>query len=265
MGRHAYLIVAHNNWTILKRQMNLIDNEMNDIFLMIDKKAKNFNSDEMYQCVHSKVYLIERMNLYWADFSLVQAYLNLLEAAFGVERDEKYTYFHLGTGTCLPLKPQIYIHEFCDNSGKEFIGIVPKEFTYCTNRTKVYWLFLDNKIFRKHKLFKALCYGLAYCQRKIGINRLAKTEYSIYNGWANCSISHDLASYLLEHKETVRSMFDKTLSPDELWIHTIAYNSRFRDKIYDVTDLRKGSMRFIDWERGKPYTWGGKMGILKCY
>lgn len=259
MKKHAYLIVAHNNWNILNKQMSLIDNEWNDIFLLIDKRARDFNPDLLYKCAHSKVYITERINVYWAEYSQVQAYINLLSSAFEVEqkRDIRYTYFHFNTGTDLPLKSQTFIHGFCDNSGKEFIGIVPQQFPYCTNRTKVYWVFLDNSWFRKYKLFKIFCYTLAYVQRYIGINRLTKCDYSIYNGWANCSISHDLASFLLGNKDHIHSLFSKTLAPDELWVHTLAYNSRFKDQLYDVTDLRKGSMRYIDWQRGRPYTWGG--------
>lgn len=285
MSKHAYLIVAHNNWNILDTQLKLIDNEKNDIFLFIDKKSMSTmyhthfsdkavkwckasitsggGNNMIHSCLcdkisHSKLYISEGFNIYWAAFSQVHAYITLLELALRVEQqnDEKYSYFHLGTGTCLPLKPQWFIHQFCDNSGKEFIGIVPKEFSYCTNRTKTYWIFLNNSLFRRNKWLKAISYGLALSQKFIGINRLYKTGYSIYNGWANCSISHDFVVYLLKNKDIIYSMFKRTLAPDELWLQTMAFNSQFKDRIYDITDLRNGSMRFIDWERGKPYVWG---------
>ncbi len=242
MRKHAYLIVAHNNLNILNKQISLIDNDKNDIYLLVDKKWNEFHPQDIYVCTHSKIYLIDRINVYWADYSVVQAYINLLKFAFEVEQNGKirYSYFHLNSGTCLPLKSQTYIHQFCDNSGKEFIGIVPKEFPYCINRTKVYWLFLNNSLFRKHKLFKLFCYILAYIQRFTGVNRLAAHGYSIYNGWCNCSISHNFASFLLDRKELIYSLFHKTLSPDELWVHTIAYNSQFRDRIYDEQICVKG-------------------------
>lgn len=259
MAKHAYLIIAHNNWDILNKQLSLIDNEENDIFLLVDKKSRSFDVSKLWDCAHSHLTHVSPIEIYWADYSTVAAYVRLLAAAFEMELSQniRYSYFHLQSGTCLPLKPQGYIHDFCDNSGKEFIGIVPKEFSYCTKRTKVYWLFLNTPWFRKNKLFKAGCYALAYLQRFIGINRLRGTGFYIYNGWANCSISHDFAAYLLKRKDLIYSMFHKTLASDELWVHTLAYNSPFKDRLYDVTDLRKGSMRYIDWNRGRPYTWGG--------
>ena len=32
MNKHAYLIMAHGNWNILKKLIFLIDNEKNDIY-----------------------------------------------------------------------------------------------------------------------------------------------------------------------------------------------------------------------------------------
>lgn len=262
MYKHAYLIIAHNNWNILNKSLELIDCDSNDVYILVDKKIKDFNPDLLYKPKHSKLILIDRINVYWADYSVVEAYLNLLFAAVSNEKEGNihYSYFHLQSGTCLPLKSQKFIHDFCDKSGKEFIGIVPIEFTYCTKRTKVFWPFIDTEYFRKSKPFKLFIYTIAFLQRIIGVNRLRKLDYSIINGWCNCSISHDFGHYLCECKDLIFNIFHKTLSPDELWLHTLAYNSHFRGRLYDETDLREGSMRYIDWHRGSPYTWGREDG-----
>ena len=39
-NRHAYLIMAHNEWELLNTLLSLIDDTRNDIFLHIDKKVK---------------------------------------------------------------------------------------------------------------------------------------------------------------------------------------------------------------------------------
>ena len=51
-------------------------------------------------------------------------------------------------------------------------------------------------------------------------------------------------------------MFSNTIASDELFMQTLIYNSPFVDTLYDATNLKNGSMRYIDWQRGKPYTWG---------
>ena len=49
MGKHAYLIIAHNNFYILKKLIALIDDERNDIYIHIDKKTKNFKKNAKFK------------------------------------------------------------------------------------------------------------------------------------------------------------------------------------------------------------------------
>lgn len=240
----------------MNKCLEVIDRKDNDIYIMVDKRVKDFNTELLYKPKYSNLFLVDRINVFWADYSLVEAYLNMLAKALEIEKCQniRYSYFHLQSGTCLPIKSQRYIHDFCDNSGKEFIGIVPQEFSYCTKRTKVYWPFINTPWFRAYKPIKASVYALAFIQRIIGINRLRKSDYKVVNGWCNSSISHDFAEYVVGKSNLVYKIFHKTLCPDELWLQTLAYNSHFRDRIYDMSDLRNGSMRYIDWQRGTPYT-----------
>lgn len=39
LGKHAYCIMAHGNWEQLQMLITALDDERNDIFLHIDKKA----------------------------------------------------------------------------------------------------------------------------------------------------------------------------------------------------------------------------------
>ena len=49
MGKHAYLIIAHDKFEQLKRLLLLLDDERNDIYLHIDSKAKDFCQEEFEQ------------------------------------------------------------------------------------------------------------------------------------------------------------------------------------------------------------------------
>ena len=68
-------------------------------------------------------------------------------------------------------------------------------------------------------------------------------------------------SYILEEKELIRSVFMYTNCADELFIQSLVYNSRFRDRLYDrnYDDDVRGNMRLIDMKargkNGNPYTW----------
>lgn len=56
----------------------------------------------------SKVCFVDRVDVRWGDYSVVEAELKLLRAAVA----ENYQYFHLISGMDLPLKPQAEIHVF---------------------------------------------------------------------------------------------------------------------------------------------------------
>lgn len=260
MNKHAYLIVAFNNWRILCKQIQLLDYPDNDIYLLVDAKSKDFTEDVLPNCNYAKLYLMDRMNIWWAEFSQVEAILRMLQRAFMTEKKEGiyYSYFHFFSGVCLPIKTQQYIHEWCEHSGKELIGIVPEEFWYCVKRVKFYWLLLDTPLYKKHKGIKGIVQCLAVGQRFLGINRIKAYNGKIYNGWDWASITHDFAGYLLEQNQLIKVMFQKSLCPSELWIHTLAMNSEFKRRIHSFKNLREGSMRYIDWERGKPYVFGSE-------
>ena len=42
MDRHAYLIMAYNNWDLLKKLLILLDDERNDIFVHIDENQSHY-------------------------------------------------------------------------------------------------------------------------------------------------------------------------------------------------------------------------------
>lgn len=41
--KHAYLIIAHDNWKILEKLLILLDDKRNDIYLHIDRKSNLIN------------------------------------------------------------------------------------------------------------------------------------------------------------------------------------------------------------------------------
>ena len=67
MGKHAYLIMAHNEFYILEKLLKLIDDERNDIYLHIDKKAKNFNFDKIKNTFLSIIHPILNPQIYLKD------------------------------------------------------------------------------------------------------------------------------------------------------------------------------------------------------
>ena len=256
--------MAHNQWSLLKKLIHLLDDPCNDVFLHIDKSAyndqkKNGFSEALQEIQEnlrfSKLEIVDPVKVYWASFSEVQAEFRLLEA---VASSDEYSYCHLLSGVDLPLKTNRQWYDFFENSGKNFIAIVPKQLEYSVRRVKYFHPLLHNSLYRKHKILKAADLGLEYIQRAIGINRIKGIDWKIIDGWQWFSIKHDVVLKLLEKKSFLEKMFRHTIAGTELFPQTFVFNTpSIYETLFDVVDLKRGSMRYIDWTRGRPYVWGG--------
>ena len=254
MKKHAYLIMAHDKREQLQKLLTLLDDVRNDIYLHVDKHAQGDWSIDSFRLQASKLYLIERKNVFWADYTQTDTELRLLEAAC---RQGVYAYYHLLSGSDLPLKTQDEIHNFFNNSGKLFIGIVPHEVYYSVRRVRFYHPFTKTRIYRNCKTLKLINRLLEYVQCAFGVNRLKGQDIHIYDGWQWFSITNDFARYVLEKKDWIIKHFKYTIASDELVMQTLAYNHPvFSSQLYDIKDLRNGSQRYIDWQRGTPLLWG---------
>lgn len=68
MDKHAYLLMIHENSLVLNRLIRLIDDNWNDIYIHIDKNAKNIDPSEIKQFAQkSKVYFVKRHKVYWGN------------------------------------------------------------------------------------------------------------------------------------------------------------------------------------------------------
>ena len=148
--KHAYLILAHNEWALLLTLVSCIDDERNDIYIHIDAKVGSLPEVSVQK---AGLYFIgERVDVRWGDLSVVEAEYALFSEAV---KNGPYAYYHLLSGVDLPLKSQDYIHAFCDaNQGKEFIGYTFTEITPEVVRKARRW-HLFPKSFRKRNALRA--------------------------------------------------------------------------------------------------------------
>jgi len=249
--RHAYLIMSHDNFYNLKKLLSLLDAEFNDIYLHIDKKVENFNFNEYKNiCKKSNIFFVDRTTVYWGTYSQVEAQINLLKVAVS----KKYSYYHFLSGSDLPIKEQEYIYNFFNtNSGKEFLGFAKE---YNNNYiSKNYYLvkFFRNKNFFISYFAKKISAYIVNIQKILDIDKTKKYNLIIKKGTDWYSITHKSALYLIEQEVIFKKLFNKSLHPGEFFAHTILFNSHFKDNIYNLVEENEGSLRLIDWDRGKPY------------
>lgn len=257
--RHAYLIMAYNNWRQLGMLLELLDDPRNDIFVHIDKRAGNFPQEMLVSTVkHSQIVFIPRKNVYWADYSQTEVELDLLEAA---SNREEYHYYHLLSGMCLPLKTQDEIHAFFENEDREFIATTRSGGEYSRNYIAYYHPLVHSRVYRKSKIIRGVDRGIMYIQKILGMDRLKHDTIVPACGWTWFSVTHAFSRYIVENRPLIQRMFHHTVASDEHVMGTMAVNSSFVNKLYDINngvkeDYRPGCQRLIDWRRGKPYIWG---------
>lgn len=257
--KHAFLILAHNEWEILKLLVRCLDDERNDIYVHFDRKVKKLPE---LKCARAGLHVLkDRVAVYWGDLSVVEAEYKLLEAA---HKSGPYAYFHLLSGVDLPLKSQDYIHRFfLKNDGKEFIGYTLTEITTEVERKVQRWHMFPkdfkNENFGK-RVFRALHIRI---QELLHLKRNKDIDFKKGSQWF--SITENLVAYILEHKDWAMQTFNHTFCADEIVVQTLAWMSPFRQNIYNTTDDAKGCMRAIGWKDGQLLDWEMKdYDELRC-
>ena len=245
--KHAYLIMAHNNFQQLQTLISLLDDPRNDIYHHIDKKAKSFSHNDI--CVqHSTLVIINRISENWGGHSQIACELNLLKAAI----PKHYQYYHLLSGVDLPLKTQDELHSFFEagypNNYIRFDEIANQTGSFMS-RISQYHVLQD--IIGRHSglviavLVRLERYSLLL-QRKLGICR--KQYIKPYKGTNWFSITDALAQHILDHEALIKNQFYHSVCADEVFLHSVAMASPYCDYIVN------NSLRAIDWKRGNPYT-----------
>lgn len=250
--RHAYLIIAHNNFKVLEKLIRAIDDERNDIYIHIDKKTKDISIDHLKNLAKkaNSINVYQKINTNWGGYSLPKVELFLLSKA----TKERHAYYHLLSGADFPLKSQDMIHDFfLQNNGKEFVQVcdVYKDWT---NRIKYYWFFQETvgrynseNLKLKQKLARRVQKVLLNIQKKINVDRI-HNQFAVYSGSQWFSITHEAALYVIDNENFIKHHFRYSNCSDELFLPILIGNSKFNDKTASNNNLRH-----IDWNRGRPY------------
>lgn len=260
--KHAFLIIAHNNWWQLKQLLRTLDDENNGIYVHIDCKSKDFNRTEFETIAKkSKVEFFQEYKVYWGGYSQVQVELLLFEKAHEV----RYDYYHLMSGADLPLKTNPEINHFFEkNMGKQFIQYDEEKLLYdpeISRRTRLYHYLQNYRRRFNHKwlneIFTFFERILLVIQIVFRVNRIKKLDWEIKYGSNWVSITDELVVVILSNKDKIKKVFSYTNCADELFVQTVAHNCGFKDSIYMLSSGKSDNTRLVDWSRGKngnPYT-----------
>ena len=266
--RHAYLIMAHNEWELLNTLLSLIDDPRNDIFLHIDKKVKTL--PQLYQPRHSRLILTpKRYDVRWGDVGQVHSEMHLFRTAW---EHGPYQYYHKLSGVDLPIKTQDEIHDFFNrHNGKEFIGFFPlTDFIRGDierKRRRYYFLMRWNYRTPFEPRWKVVAaqiirHAALKLQDLLHTDRGHELTFRTGHNWV--SLTGESVKYLLDNEDFINRRFAHTTCGDEMYKHSMLIsNPDIRQRIFDLYDGIHSCMRFIDFNRasdeqkkkGEPYNW----------
>lgn len=254
-NKHAYLIIAHNQFELLKKLIMLLDDERNDIYIHADKKMKDFDSAALSAiCKKSTLRVLpQRISVHWGGYSIIRVEMELLKHA---TEHGHYAYYHLLSGVCLPIKPQDVIHRFFkENQGTEFIDLWKlKTSTY--SRFHYYTILPEGE---RNFLTRILNHAVKGILMLLRIKMNKDVDFHYGSQWF--SITDGFARFITSKEEWVDKVFSHSSTCDEVFVPTLFYMSPFVNNLSaqrDSNDQIIGNMRFIDWTRGTsirhPYT-----------
>lgn len=210
--RYAYLIMAHNEFGILRQLVSLLDDESNDIFIHFDSKVNKLPDGITTQ--RSRLFIVEeRIDVRWGCLSQIEAEFALLRAAF---KKDEYSHYFIISGTHLPLKDIKFINKFInEHLGESVLKLWEEDLGNINYKFGKYHFF--TKGCYSNNKFVALISNFAWrfalkiqtilkIQRKF--DKLIKSDQ-----W--CLLSEEAVIRLLDEEEYILSKYRYTFCPDE--------------------------------------------------
>lgn len=245
--KHAFLILAHNEFELLRLLVSCLDDKRNDIYVHIDAKVKTIPALSTEKA--GLTVLDQRVDVRWGAPSMIRAELQLFETAVA---KGPYQYYHLLSGVDLPIKSQNYIHDYFNkHEGEEFIGYTWTEMPDEFRRRVQCWHLFPERFKSKNLCIKALRASFLRLQEVLGLYRNKDVDFKKGSQWI--SITEGMVRYILEHRSWIRKTFRNTFCCDELVVQTLCWMSPYRERIHSLASDGEGCMRMIGW-REDPYT-----------
>lgn len=231
----AYLILAHKHPNQIARLASRLS-KSGDIFIHVDKKVKLYD----YECELKNIpnaYLEKnRISVSWAGWSIVKSYLQLLNRAYN--SDKSYDRFVFLTGQDYPLMSDFEIvSEFEKNLTTEYVmayNIVNSTIPTDKNKTTKKW-YLDCPFKSKflRRAYKSITYRVLtkpFSSKETRV-KLGGQLVDPYFGQMLSAFTRNGAKLILDtysNDKNYNKKMKRVHAPDELYWHTIIFNSSLR-------------------------------------
>ncbi|MDM1547823.1 glycosyl transferase family 14 [Empedobacter falsenii] len=257
---NIYLIQAHQYPGQLKRLIKRINSENVLFYIHIDLKT---DIEPFKDVISGKniVFIKDRVDCIWGDFSQVQATLNLCEEVLnqGFDLDTRIT---LLSGQDYPIKSKDYIREFFNNNkGIDFINIekIDKSRIHHLRNLKAFKINHSSKrsdftlISKYHykNILKSLFYKkISFKDLKLLFkNKCVPLGMKPYRGsswWSfNYTTLEAVLNFYQKNKDVLNVFYSQTFCPDENFFQTILMHLKNEDNSIEIN----ASITYDNWIR----------------
>ncbi len=213
-SKHAYLILAHQDFKILQILVDSLDDIRNDIYIHIDRKV---NCLPQIKTNKSRIKFLEgdkRIDVRWGNVSQIEAEFSLFKECvqYGA-----YHYYHIISGTHLPLVNQDVMHQlFNGQDDVEYFAAMPfskEELNRKGNRLNLMMKSFSTNV-TAQKIWR---FGIRI-QELIHFKINRKTDFIKASNWV--SITDKAVKHLLQHQSKILKKYKYSMCGDELFIPT---------------------------------------------
>lgn len=236
MKKIAYLISAYTEPETLENLIISLDRNDVDFFIHIDKKINISRFASLKK--HDNVFLLPdklRVKIYWGGYSQVLMQYNMIKYMFSKKKQYKRIVSLTGTDYPLVSNDEL-IDYFCKENVEYIIGFDISNEEYKPGKRPphqdrfLYYYHMDgNKyirgLFNKLKIRKVKNYNCL--------------NYKFYYGSEYWALSYDcLLAIITEYEKDKKfqKILKNSFCPSESWIHTVFFNSIYKDKGISYND-----------------------------
>lgn len=239
--RHAICVTGYGNKAeVLQRTIHILDDPDIDFFIHWDKRYNKPNLNSLYSKI---TFSSKSIAVKWGGQSQILATLILLKTIKSVAKT--YDYVHFISDSDIPLMDKEYFKNFFTKD--TYIGFDNK-ITQKEIIKRIGYYYPANVDFRKSRYLLKI---FQFVNEIFEINRLKNNNISkVYKGPNWFSIKYSYIDEIISYYDIKK--FLHSYCADELLVQTIL--GRFKNKQIDSDDDNEQALRYVDWQRGTPYT-----------
>jgi hypothetical protein len=226
--KQAILITAYKELNFVSNILQYFDEDF-DFFIHVDKKCKE---DTTFLRNDSRVHLYRKYRIEWGGSNHIFAIVLLMQEAC---KDGKYDYYHLITGSDLPVKPLSYFKNYFELHRQDNYLSYFKLPDNCWGDDggsgRINYFFLVSNILDIRKT-RNLVIRIDRKLRKIHARYLPKRKFKffsqLYGGNTYWSLSADAVNYAVDYMKNnpqYLRRFRYTLIGEEIFLQTILLNN----------------------------------------